>query len=81
MDRDTLAQQNSEMLFADGFDEALIGTTDREGVKVALYSTSKCIDVLKKEMSHEEAVEYFYFNVEGAYVGPNTPCFVDDLGF
>jgi len=27
-------------------------------------------------MSHDEAEEYFQFNVEGAYVGKNTPAFI-----
>ena len=30
---------------------------------------------IAKDMTHEEAVEYFYFNTAGAYVGENTPCF------
>ena len=29
-------------------------------------------------MSYEEAVEYFDFNVEGAYMGEKTPIWVDD---
>ena len=28
-------------------------------------------------MSHEEAVEFFEFNTKGAYLGPNTPIFID----
>ena len=27
-------------------------------------------------MTYEEAIEYFDFNVTGAYVGKNTPIFV-----
>jgi hypothetical protein len=29
------------------------------------------------EMTLDEAIEYFEFNVEGAYVGPHTPIFLD----
>lgn len=29
-------------------------------------------------MNHEEALEYFDFNVDGAYVGEQTPIFVED---
>tara|TARA_R100001510_G_C7582198_1_gene154778 strand:+ start:286 stop:429 length:144 start_codon:yes stop_codon:yes gene_type:complete len=37
-----------------------------------------CIKKLMKDgMDFEEAVEYFDFNVESAYVGPNTPVFLD----
>jgi len=67
------------MFFADGFDDALIGTKYREETIVAHYSTKKCIDILAKQMTDEEAVEYFYVNVEGAYVGPNTPLFKEDF--
>ena len=28
-------------------------------------------------MSHEEAVEYFEFNIVGAWIGDDTPCFID----
>ncbi len=64
-------------LFADGFDDALIGFTDREGVSVALYSSDKCIEILvnRDEMDEEDARDFFYFNVEGAYMGKHTPVF------
>jgi hypothetical protein len=28
------------------------------------------------EMEEEDALEYFYYNMMGAYVGKNTPCFL-----
>jgi len=28
-------------------------------------------------MTREQAIEYFYFNVQDAYVGENTPAFID----
>jgi hypothetical protein len=27
-------------------------------------------------MTEEDAIEYFYYNVEGAWVGENTPAFM-----
>ena len=30
-------------------------------------------------MTHEEALEYFYFNTVGAYMGEYTPCFITAL--
>lgn len=42
----------------------------------ALYDTDKCIAVLMRQgMSVEDAIEYFDFNVIGAYVGEGTPMF------
>ena len=64
MDRDLVAEVNEDMLFADGFDDALVGYIERKG-----------IEILAKDITHEEAIEYFYFNTAGAYVGENTPCF------
>lgn len=76
MTRDLLAEFNEDMLFADGFDEALIGCGERMGVCVAIYSISKCIEVLMKDnMTDEEAMEYFEYNVLGSYMGENTPMF------
>jgi len=65
-------------LKADGFDDAIIGI-DSKGDKL-VYSVSKCLDILMKdnEMDFEDAYEYFYYNVEGAYVGEQTPIWVND---
>jgi len=65
-------------LKADGFDDAIIGI-DSKGDKL-VYSVSKCINILMKdnEMDFEDAYEYFYYNVEGAYVGEQTPIWVND---
>ena len=65
------------MLKADGFDEAIIGMCSdiaTSGERL-IYDANKCIDILIKDhdMSEEEAIEYFEFNVSGAYVGENTP--------
>jgi len=63
-------------LFADGFDEAIIGVCTKTFRIV--YARSKCIDILSKDMSFDEAEEYFDYNVEGSYVGEQTPIFVED---
>jgi capsule polysaccharide modification protein KpsS len=77
MNREAVAEVNEDMLFADGFDDALVGYIERAGMpSIACYDKHKCIEILAKDMTHEEAVEYFYFNTAGAYVGENTPCFL-----
>ncbi|MGF9891707.1 hypothetical protein ABEX78_23895 [Priestia megaterium] len=75
--REDVAEIIPEALFADGFDEALIGYVQRAGMMVALYDARKCIDVLmiNDDMSEEDALEYFHYNVLGAWVGENTPVF------
>jgi len=64
------------MLKADGFNEAIIGmcTDIATGEERLIYDANKCIDILIEQgMSDEEAIEYFEFNVGGAYVGETTP--------
>tara|TARA_R100000008_G_C3584893_1_gene171429 strand:- start:3165 stop:3470 length:306 start_codon:yes stop_codon:yes gene_type:complete len=76
MKREKASEANDNMLFADGFDEALIGYIERAGMPtIACYDKYKCIEILANDMTYEEAIEYFYFNTAGAYVGENTPCF------
>jgi hypothetical protein len=55
-------------LLADGFSEALIGMGTRFTYDVAVYDYEKCIEILERDMSREDAEEYFDFNVSGAYV-------------
>jgi len=67
-----------EILKADGFDEAIIGI-DEFSMRL-IHSVSKCIEILCRDMSEEDAVEYFDFNVKGSYVGEKTPIWcLDDL--
>ena len=65
-----------ELLFADGFDDAICGV-DTVGVRVC-YDVDKCIEILVKEhgMDLDEAIDYFDFNVAGAYVGEQTPLYI-----
>ena len=77
MKKELIAEINEDMLFADGFDDALIGYIERAGMpSIACYDKDKCVDILAEDMDFEEALEYFYFNVLGSYVGENTPCFL-----
>lgn len=65
------------VLIADGFDDALIGLVGRGPDLVALYDSEKCIEILvsRDEMTLEEAMEFFDYNVLGAYMGDRTPMF------
>ena len=76
---------DEDLLSADGFEDCVIGVAyDKPvGVYRLVYSRTKCIEVLiaRDGMTYEEAMEYFDFNVEGAYVGEKTPIWVDDEMF
>jgi len=67
------------VVLADGFEEALIGYALRAGFDgaVAVYDQKRCLHILMERdgMTYEDAVEFFEFNVIGAWVGPKTPIF------
>jgi hypothetical protein len=73
---------DEEVLTMDGFDEAIIGVTQTWPNKdlVAVYARDICLQVLERDMTREEAEEYFDFNVAGAYVGKQTPLILDRFG-
>ena len=65
------------MLLADGFNGALIGYAERQGETLAVYSVERCIEVLMQGGStYDEAVDYFSYNVEGSWLGIETPVWV-----
>lgn len=68
--------EDETFLKATGFDEAIIGV-DECSMRL-IYSYSKCIEILKRDMSHDEAIEFFSFNVSGSYVGEKTPIWCMD---
>ena len=86
--RDQIAEWVSEFndaaLLADGLEGAFMGVCEGAGKPtVAVYDRWKCIEILAKDLEADEdedryslAVEWFEFNVVGAWMGENTPRFV-----
>ena len=78
-----LNQMEESVVLMDGFDEALIGLSQRINEPLlAVYSWEKMIDVciVRDGMSHEEALEYIEYNCIGAWIGDQTPIIVMPLG-
>ena len=74
--RRQLEELDLDLLFADGFDAALLGYVQQFNAHIALYDREKCLSILQSQgMGADGAEEYFEFNVVGAYVGPGTPAF------
>jgi hypothetical protein len=65
-------------MFADDFDLAIVGVGRTfGGLLCAVYDVDKIIEILMKDgMDCEDALEYFDYNVAGAYVGEQTPIFM-----
>ena len=79
--KEEISEINEDALFADGFDDAIIGIAvgGPNMNDVVVYDYEKCIEVLisRDGMSYSDAMEYMDYNVVGAYVGENTPMFVN----
>lgn len=68
----------NKTMFADGFNDAIIGTTDDGRV---VYSKTLMLEnlVLTQDMDATEALEYLEYNTWSAYVGEFTPLYINDL--
>ena len=70
---------DESILLMDGFDEALIGFSQRINEPLlAVYSWEKMMTVCieRDGMDDEEAEEYISYNCIGAWVGEQTPIIV-----
>jgi hypothetical protein len=76
--RSYLAEEYPDLLFADGFDEAIIGVCERFGGEYyVVYDKAVIILTLMADgMNEEDAEEWFEFNIIGAWVGECTPGFL-----
>lgn len=78
--REQIASTIEDALFLEpaDYDEAIIGVAHRFGMDpVVAYDRTIVIDILAREMTREEAEEFFEFNTIGAWLGPSTPVFIN----
>tara|TARA_R100001463_G_scaffold14114_5_gene37367 strand:- start:2566 stop:2823 length:258 start_codon:yes stop_codon:yes gene_type:complete len=69
-----LYAEPEETLKADGFDDAIIGIDSKQRM---VYSIEKILQILQDDdMSQEDALEHFYYNIDGSYVGDYTPIYI-----
>jgi hypothetical protein len=63
------------LLLADGFDDALVGVTEKG---IAIYALEDCVKILMlaNEWAEEEAWEWLEYNCVDAYVGPKSPLYI-----
>lgn len=66
----------SQMLVAEGLDSAIIGVGSRCGQPdLVVYDEDKVINLLMERdgMTYTDALEFYEFNIRGAWVGDGTP--------
>jgi len=74
------SQYDQELLFADGFDEAIIGVSANIGDIRVVYCVDKMVDVLMEEgEDYLSSREYLEYNTLNAWVGKYTPIYVESL--
>ena len=59
---DDLLETLGPVLKMDGFDAAVLGYTEVGDYHRLVYGYDECIAVLEKDMSREEAIEFFEYN-------------------
>ena len=61
-----------------GLANCIMGVIERVGMEqpVLLYSHEMILEELQDDMSEEEAMEWFEYNILGAWMGDGTPAFL-----
>ena len=62
----------------DGLEDAIIGVAEEFTGNRIVYSKTKVLDILQKDMSEDDAIEYYYYNILGLYASEQNPIFFVD---
>jgi hypothetical protein len=59
------------------FDSAVLGVSYRTGWEDCIvYDVNEILTILMEDMSSDDALEHFMYNIAGSYVGETTPIFL-----
>lgn len=74
----TVSEHADTILIPDGLEAAFVGLDMNSEMPRAVFSRELAIEILMRQgqMSYEDAVEYYEFNVAGAYLGRQTPLWI-----
>ena len=65
------------MKLSNEFDSAVLGVSYRIGWEdCIIYDVNKILNILMEDMSSDDALEHFMYNIAGSYVGETTPIFL-----
>ena len=73
--------QDKDLVFLQGFDNAILGTAWTNGVRVVCYSIPNMVNelVVFQKMTKQEANEWLDHNTLYAYFGDHTPVYLEEL--
>jgi hypothetical protein len=80
--RKQLAEICEKIICLDGYDDAIVGVAGSQHGIHAIYSVEKIIASLTRDMTAEEAYEYYIYTIAGLRFDENFPIFqlmVDNL--
>ena len=63
------------------FDKAITGVVERINLHVFCYDVAHLLLILQKDMSEDEAHEYFEYNILGSWMGEHTPVFMTNTNY
>jgi hypothetical protein len=77
-----MKDSKDQTMFANEFDEAIIGLDTSYEIFRVVYDIDAIISILmeRDEMTEEDALEHFSYNIQGSYVGKGTPIYVNGGG-
>ena len=65
------------MKLSNEFDSAVLGVSYRIGWEDCIvYDVNEILTILMEDMSSDDALEHFMYNIAGSYVGETTPIFL-----
>ena len=67
-----------ELIFADGFDDAIIGVACGHDSQRVVYCYESMVEACMMEagMTYDDAIEWIEFNTISSYIGKHTPIYV-----
>lgn len=73
-----MESSQDQTMMANGFGETIIGIDTSGEVFRVVYDIDAIISILmeRDEMTEEDALEHFSYNIQGSYVGTGTPLYV-----
>ena len=79
---DYIIENYPDVMLMDGFEDCIIGICERIGQEpIVTYDKEKIINklIVEDDFTEEDALDFFYYNQIGAWLGDTTPCFVTIL--